>query len=275
MHSVLKTGHSSKLYAAAMVASMFMLSAQAGATTLLKKSFDDLVTEADAIVVGTVSDTQAQYGADRKIHTLVTITDLQVVHGDYQESSLTLQLPGGRLENDVMVVHGSPRFAVKDRVVVFVQGNGKQFVPIVGWIQGVFRLEADAKTGRQKVMDHERNPVLEVRGSELIKDQINAPDATILADPAKAGVGGNGGKSDGAGAPTVSADKGGLVGTERLVPIAPGVIGGREALDADAFIRAISLKVREKQAVGKAVQSVGAQPAANVQPGQDAPPPQR
>ena len=267
MHTVLKTGHSSKLYAAAMVASMFMLSAQAGATTLLKKSFDDLVTEADAIVVGTVSDTQAQYGADRKIHTLVTITDLQVVHGDYQESSLTLQLPGGRLENDVMVVHGSPRFAVKDRVVVFVQGNGKQFVPIVGWIQGVFRLELDAKTGRQKVTDHERNPVLEVRGSELIKEQINAPDAAIVADPAKAAVSGNGGKSDDASA--VSADRGGLV------PLAPGVFAGTEALDADAFIRAITLKVREKQAVGKAVQSVGAQPAANVQPGQDAPPPQR
>jgi hypothetical protein len=259
MHSVLKTGHPSRLYAAVMLASMLMLSAQAGATTLLKKNFDDLVTEADAIVVGTVSDTQSHYGPDRKIYTLVTLTDLQVVHGRYQASSLTLQLPGGRIQNDAMVVHGSPRLAVKDRVVLFLQGNGRQMVPFVGWIQGVFRLEPDAKTGRQRIVDHDRNPVVEVRGSELLKDEINTPDATIVSEIGKPGVESGGGKDD--------------AGVESVAPTRPAA-AGREAIDAATFIRAIVSKAREKQAVGRAVQSV-VQPAASDQPGQDAPPPQR
>src|SRR5262245_49925917 len=158
-----------------------------------------------------------------------------------------------------MILHGSPKFAAKDRVVIFIQNNGKQLVPVVGWIQGVFRLEADAQ-GRQGVFDHDRNPILEVRGAEVLKDQRNAPDATIVADPAKARIAGGSGKSDDGAAAAAAAQL---------------VASGRGAMSADAFLRAIALKIREKQAVGRAVQSVGAQPAANEQPGQDAAPPQQ
>ena len=73
-----------------------------------------MVTEAEAIVVGTVSALQSRYEADNDIHTLVTLTDLQVLHGSFKESSLTLQLAGGQIKNDVMRVDGSPRFALKD-----------------------------------------------------------------------------------------------------------------------------------------------------------------
>jgi hypothetical protein len=262
MHSVLKTGQG-RFSVAAVVASMFLLSAQAGATTLIKKSFDDLVAEADAIVVGTVSETESQYGADKKIHTLVTFSDLKVLHGSYSESSLTMQLPGGQIENDVMILHGSPKFAAKDRVLIFIQNNGKQLVPVVGWIQGVFRLEADAQ-GRQGVFDHDRTPVLEVRGADVIKDQRNAPDAMIVADPAKASAAGGAGKSDDAAAAAANA-----AAAARLVAI------GRGPMSADAFTRAIALKVREKQAVGKAVQSVEKRAAASEQPGQDSTAPEQ
>ena len=82
-------------------------------------------------------------------------------HGRYAGSSLTIQLPGGAVDNDTLIVHGAPRFAVSDRVILFIQNNGRQLVPIVGWIEGVFRLETDAATGRERVLDHDRNPVVE------------------------------------------------------------------------------------------------------------------
>jgi hypothetical protein len=46
-------------------------------------------------------------------------------------------------------------------------------------------------------------------------------------------------------------------------------------MSVDAFTRAIALKVREKQAVGKAVQSVEKQVAASEQPGQDSAAPEQ
>jgi hypothetical protein len=262
MQSNSKSVRSGWLQAAIVLAAVSAVAVQLGATTLVQKNFDDLVTEADAIVVGTVSEAQAVYAADKRINTLVTLSDLQVLHGRYEGTSLTVQLPGGSIENDVMFVHGSPRLAAKERVVLFLRGNGRETVPVVGWTQGVFRIERDAKTGRQKVTDHERNPVLAVRGSDVVRQQINAPEATIVADPAKAqGVRGGGGKQDGAGSPAAAA--------------AQLAAAGREAIDADVFIRAVISKVQEKRAVGRAVQSVGAAAAADIQPGQDAQPPQR
>jgi hypothetical protein len=255
MRSVLQAAFRKRVLGAVAAIAVCALALPVHATTLIKKNFDDLVTEADAVVVGTVRDTQAQYAADRRIHTLVTISDLRVLNGRYDGTSLTLQLVGGRIENDVMLVHGSPRFAVNDRVIVFVQGNGTQMVPFVGWTQGVFRVERDAR-GRQKVFDHERNPVVEIRGSEVVRDQVNAGDAAIVADPAKSG--GSAGKDDsGAASPGVG----------------QGAARGREAMDADSFIAAVTRRAREKQAAGKTVQSVAA-PAAVASP-QDAAPPQR
>jgi hypothetical protein len=263
MASDMSRVHSSRLQAGIVLASVFMISLQAHATTLLKKNLDDLVVEADAIVVGTVTDVQAEYTADKSIRTLVTVSDLRVVHGSYQDPSLTLQLPGGQIENDVLDVQGSPRLGKKDRVLLFIQGNGRQIVPFVGWTQGVFRIERDAKSGKQKIKDHDRNPVLEVQGSELIKDQLYASEATIVAEPGKSqAAGGNGGQSDDSSASSAAAPK-------RVAS------SSKEAIDADAFIREVVRKVREKHAKGKAIQSVGSVHAADVDLGQDAPAPER
>jgi hypothetical protein len=253
----LKRIHSSRLQAAIVVASLF-ISFQAGATTLLKKDLDALVTEAEAIVVGTVSGIQSRYEADNDIQTLVTLTDLQVLHGSYQESSLTLQLAGGQIKNDVMRVDGSPRFAVKDRVLLFIRGNGQQMVPFVGWTQGVFRFEQDAKTGRQTVKDHDRNPVLEVRGSEVIKNQIHAPEALIVG--AAQGSAGSTDTPDSLSAPSARAQQ---------------VARSAEPLDAEAFIRAVVRKTQEKRAVGRAIRSVDLPATADVLRKQDAAPPIR
>jgi hypothetical protein len=152
------------------------------ATTLLKKNLDDLVREADAIVVGTVSEIQAQSDAGGGIHSFVTLANLQVIHGDYQDDSLTLRFEGGRVGQDVRFIIGSPQFQPHDRVLVFIQGNGQYLVPVVGWTQGVFRLTFDPDTGRERIFDHDRNPVLEIRGRELLKRRLNPSAAEIVGD---------------------------------------------------------------------------------------------
>ena len=107
------------------------------------------------IVAGTVTDVQARYGRTENIYTLVKLQDLQVLAGSYKGSEFYVRLLGGEVQGDVLDVKGSPQFAVGDQVVLFLQGNGKQIVPIVGWSQGVFRIENLA--GRQIVTDSDGN----------------------------------------------------------------------------------------------------------------------
>jgi hypothetical protein len=153
----------------------------APATTVLYKDFESLVKEADGIVAGTVTDVQARYGHDRKIYTLVKIQDVQVLAGSYGRGELYVRLLGGEVQGDVLDVQGSPQFAVGDQVVLFLQGNGKQIVPFVGWTQGVFRIQDVA--GRQIVTDSDGNRVLGIRGNMIIKETRVASQAEIIGGP--------------------------------------------------------------------------------------------
>jgi hypothetical protein len=125
MSTTLRRAPSCWIRTATLFVSIVTASGAADATTLLKKNLDDLVRESDAIVVGTVSEIQAQYDASGDSHSFVTLTGLQVIHGEYQEGSLTLRLEGGRVGNHIRAVIGSPRFHANERVLLFVQGNGR------------------------------------------------------------------------------------------------------------------------------------------------------
>src|SRR5438445_765842 len=69
------------LRAIPLVALLFFYAMQTQATTLLQKSLNDLVAESDGIVVGTVSEMKSRYDKKKDVQTLVTLTELQVIHG--------------------------------------------------------------------------------------------------------------------------------------------------------------------------------------------------
>ena len=51
------------------------------ATTISYKNFDNLVTEASAIVEGTVENIESYYDEDHEIYTLVTFKELDILSG--------------------------------------------------------------------------------------------------------------------------------------------------------------------------------------------------
>ena len=221
---------------------------QAQATTLLKKNLADLVAEADGIVVGTVSELNARYDKKKDINTYVTLNDLKVVHGQYDASSLVLQLRGGEIEGDVFEIHGSPKFETKDRVIIFLKDNGREMVPIVGWTQGVFRVAKDEKTGNERIKDHEGNNVVEVSGDELVKEQINRPEAEIVDGRGQSAI-----RSAGAG----HTDDGSV---SEFIPLKKKSAQG-EALSLREFMNSVSQKLKEKGASGKKLASASLEPA--------------
>lgn len=152
----------------------------AHATTLLYKDLDALTTESEAIVIGTVGKTESLYGADKTIFTFVTLQSLQEIKGKVKGYDLTLRFEGGQVENDVLRIEGSPRFQSGERVLLFVRGNGRSKVPLVGWTQGVFRVSSENSGGSPIVTDYEGNKLIGVSGKQVLKEQRFKPEALIL-----------------------------------------------------------------------------------------------
>lgn len=241
MRKVLNRTGASVIGTGLLVATAFLMAPSAGATTLFKKSLDDLVKESEGIVVGTVSDVQSRFNANHEIETLVTVEGLQMVHGNFGGSSLTLRIPGGQVGNAVMDVQGAPRFAAKERVLLFVHGNGRELVPFVGWTQGVFRFAPDA-AGKNRIKDHEGNSVLGVEGNEVVAERIVEPEAQIIGGQLRSGTGrANSGTTDDGSASS---------------EILPQRAASTEPMDADVFLKIVARKIQETGAKGGTIQNL-------------------
>lgn len=117
---------------------VFMLSTL-NATTVLYQSFDDLVQKADGIVSGTVSEVNYRKKKGN-IYTYVTLRDITVHSGLYDDSEFTFRMFGGTLGDRTVGIVGTPKFSIDDKVVLFISENGKRMIPIVGLEQGVFKI---------------------------------------------------------------------------------------------------------------------------------------
>jgi hypothetical protein len=136
----------------------------AKALTAVPRSFDELVQLADTVIVGTVTAVRSEMTdtPTQGIISLVTLSQLQVVKGAALEGDYTLQVPGGVVGRYAEDYPGLPMFRVGQRYVLFVRGNRRDFFPVVGVNQGVFRVLTDA-AGRQVVVRDDaaaENPAL-------------------------------------------------------------------------------------------------------------------
>lgn len=120
--------------------------ASARATTVIPPTFDQLVSEAELIFEGTVTDGRSQWtgeGAERHIVTYVTFNIEDAIKGA-PGKSYTIRMLGGTVDGQTMEVTDTPKFKVGDRDILFVEHNGSQFVPLVGIMHGRFHVQTDA-----------------------------------------------------------------------------------------------------------------------------------
>lgn len=163
---------------------LFLWLPQTFATTLLYKTFDELIMEADGIIIGTVTDIQAHVDETGDIYTFVMLNDLDIIYGDFGGKEFTIRLEGGQIENQGLHVVGSPDFRRKERVVLFVTGNGREIVPLVGWSQGLYRVSTDQKYRRDVITDSDGNRVFGIQNGHLVKEYRVPSEAEIIAAPA-------------------------------------------------------------------------------------------
>src|SRR5438270_4852368 len=165
-------------------AGILAIGCSALATTVIPPSFDELVSRAEVIFQGTVTDVRSQWvgeGGQRHINSYVTFKVEDAIKGK-PGAQITLQMLGGTVGSETMEVTDAPKFNVGDRDILFVEHNGEQFVPLVGIMHGRFRVQRDEQTGRDFVTNGEGEPVRDL--SKLGREEESATAAEALSPSA-------------------------------------------------------------------------------------------
>jgi len=160
-----------------------LLVMQTQATTLLYTSFDDLVKEADGIIMGTVKKIEPIMDNTGMINTYVTLGDLTIIDGLYEGKEFTIVMEGGEVNSEAQVVSGIPDFRIKEKLILFIKGNGYYIVPLVGWGQGMFIVKKDSEASgsdKEVMYDCSGNRVFSIKSGHVIKEQRAETDAEII-----------------------------------------------------------------------------------------------
>ena len=115
------------------------------ATTYVPVTFDELVTKADVIFVGEVTDVRPVALQTREgtlIQTRVVFRVLDPIAGT--SSALEVfEFLGGEVGGVRMAIPGMPTFAIGDRRLMFARRD-RSINPIVGFTQGLFQITRDS-----------------------------------------------------------------------------------------------------------------------------------
>jgi hypothetical protein len=117
------------------------------ATTVAPPSFSQLVNGSDYIVRARVKSVKSEWKekeGQRHIFTAVELEVLEVIRGTPPQP-LVLEMLGGKVGEDELVVQGMPRFAVGQEDILFVRGNGRQFFPLTAAMHGRYPIHRDAR----------------------------------------------------------------------------------------------------------------------------------
>ncbi len=151
---------SRNLVRAAVVISSLLLG-PAKATTIIPPTFEEMTDRADLVFLGLVLRSHAEWrsvGTNRVIFTLVEFKTQEVLKGD-AAPTVMLQFLGGRVGDVRLEVSEVPAFETGERVLLFVEGNGVQFCPLVGVYHGKFRVGKEAASGRDVILRHDGKPL--------------------------------------------------------------------------------------------------------------------
>jgi hypothetical protein len=150
--------------------------AAANATTVLYQNFNQLVDSSEHVVLGTVKNVVANKKNDGDIYTVITLQEsstVTTVGRTPLNRIVKIRIKGGTIEikdkmgnvigEETLLTHGVPEFSTGEKVVLFVSKNGVSDMPIVGWGQGVFRID-----GKNSIRNVNNQPVVGLSGADLI-----------------------------------------------------------------------------------------------------------
>ena len=127
--------------------------------TFADKTFEQLVSEADEIFVGTATSADSRRLGSGAIVTDIDFRDVRMLKGPAGATQATVMIAGGTLAGETLELRGVPRFSIGLSYLLFVQGNGATIFPIVGGPGGMFQVRRDPGTGRERIYDASGKPL--------------------------------------------------------------------------------------------------------------------
>jgi len=119
--------------------------AQAGASTVVAMTLEQMSERAESIFLGRVTGTRADWNAERtRIYTYVTLEVDRYLKGGSGSSVATVRLLGGRVGAYLAMVPGTPQFDMGEDVLLFCAGGGARIETVLGMSLGKFTITADA-----------------------------------------------------------------------------------------------------------------------------------
>ncbi len=176
----------SRSFARTVLALVLFAGSRLWATTVIPPDFDQLVNDSDYIIRAVVKSVNSAYQATnsggKKIVTKVALDVKEVIAGT-PPKDVVLEMLGGRVGNERMVVEGAPNFKVGDEDILFVRGNGHTIVPLVAMMHGRYPIMREAATGRKYMARENKVPLTD---TAEISRPITKANAAAVKEPAKA-----------------------------------------------------------------------------------------
>jgi hypothetical protein len=117
------------------------------ATSVIAPDYETMVQQADLIFTGRMVSQHGEWREFAGKRSIVTIVKFEVlgVQKGHPGGSVELQFLGGTVGDTTLDVTAMPKFKKAERTVLFVQGNGVNASPVVGFYHGKFRVESDGQ----------------------------------------------------------------------------------------------------------------------------------
>jgi hypothetical protein len=126
-----------------------VLALSAGATTILRVNFDELVRLSHAVARGKCISTETRMD-NENIWTFTTFEVEETLKGS-AAGQITIRMPGGKLGHMTSTVDAVPQYRAGEELVLFLLPTGQGDYSVLGWVQGTFRVRRDADTGKETV----------------------------------------------------------------------------------------------------------------------------
>ncbi len=156
------------------------------ATTVEAPDIDSLINQSDYVVRAVVKSATPEWHqtADgrRYISTRVELELRDVIKGA-PPSPLVIDLIGGRIGQDELVLEGMPQFHVGDEQVLFVHGAQRKMFPLVAMMHGVYPVIHEARSGQDYILRSDGRPLYGLQDVAQTMDSVKAARQPAAARP--------------------------------------------------------------------------------------------
>lgn len=155
---------------------------------MVPPEFTDLVNQSDYIVRAVVKSVVSDYAkpGSKKIVTQVELEVKEVIAGK-PPSPLVLHVMGGKVGQHEMIVEGAPQFTVGEESVLFIRNNGRQIIPLVAMMHGIYPIRKTADGSAEFVARDNEVPLQNTAEAALPMTSGEAAQLQRrMTDPARA-----------------------------------------------------------------------------------------